>query len=114
MPMSIRVERGSSTMGRWERSLVWALLIAFATVFAATADDSLVVQANERVELQIYDLMGRQIYDSGALPGQTLQWNLQNNAGQLVANGIYLYRVTTWSAAGQATRSQIKRLFVLR
>jgi flagellar hook assembly protein FlgD len=110
-------------MGGWRRRFALALLIVFGTVSAAAADPlvsqkpaglRVTAQAAERVELQVYNLNGQPVFDSGAVPGQTLQWNLQNNAGQLVANGVYLYRVTTWNAAGQATSSQIRKLFVMR
>jgi flagellar hook assembly protein FlgD len=71
-------------------------------------------QAGDQVELQIYNLNGQPVFDSGIVSGRTLQWNLQNNSGQLVANGVYCYRVTVWDASGHTTRSPIKELFVLR
>jgi len=67
-----------------------------------------------QVELQIYDLAGHPVYDSGPRRGRTLQWNLQNNAGQLVANGLYLYRLIVWEARGRMSYSPIKILIVLR
>jgi len=111
-------------MGGRPRSFVLATLTALGILLYATVIDlplsanpvGLLIHASgsQHVELQIYDLNGQPIFDSGIVLGQTLQWNLQNNSGQLVANGVYLYRVTVWDAAGHTTASPIKELFVLR
>ncbi len=101
-----------SRSGGWPRALALAMLIALGVVYSATQLGRGAVGA--QVELQIYDLAGQAVYDSGPLRGRTLQWDLQNNAGQLVANGVYLYRLIVWDATGRVSYSPLKKLIVLR
>ena len=98
--------------GGWPRALALAMLIALGVVYSAAQLGWGAVGA--QVELQIYDLAGQAVYASGPLQGRTLQWDLQNNAGQLVANGVYLYRLIVWDAAGRVSYSPLKKLIVLR
>jgi len=97
---------------RMNRTLALALLIALGMVCSSAQPGW--GAAGAQVELRIYDLTGSLVYDSGPLQGRTLQWNLENNAGQLVANGVYLYRVITWDDTGRASYSPTKKLIVLR
>lgn len=46
--------------------------------------------------------------------GQTLEWNLDNQRGRVVANGVHLYVVTAKGSNGQVIRSQVKKLVFLR
>lgn len=71
-------------------------------------------QGIEDVQVQIYDLAGRRIFDSGYVKGQTVEWHLNTDAGQPVANGVYLYAVTVRGYDGQMVRSKIQKLVVLR
>lgn len=67
----------------------------------------------DSIRVQIYDLAGRLVYDSGRQPGLTHQWNLQDTQGRLVAAGIYLYWVEV-RVEGQIVRTGVERLLVLR
>lgn len=52
------------------------------------------------VRAQIYNLAGREGYDSGYLRGRELLWQRTDKAGRAVANGVYLYhydRQGRWS-----------------
>jgi Tol biopolymer transport system component len=65
------------------------------------------------IQVQIYDLSGREIFSSGWAENG-LTWFLRNNGGRLVANGIYLYIVTVRGFNGELVQSQVKKLVVLR
>jgi len=65
-------------------------------------------------KLEIFDLTGREVYASAHSTGQSLRWNLRNNFGERVANGVYLYAITAYGANGMAVRSEVKKLAILR
>jgi predicted outer membrane repeat protein len=64
-------------------------------------------------EIAIYDLTGRKVVTRIG-SGSQLRWSLRNSQGRLVANGIYLYRITVRDRVGKVTQSEIKKLIVLR
>ncbi len=68
----------------------------------------------ESVNINIYNLSGGNIFSSGRVVGNTFIWHLRTDHGSVVANGIYLYRMTIRGAEGQVTRSEVKKLVVLR
>jgi len=66
------------------------------------------------IQVEIYDLSGRRVFDSGEVPSSTLVWNLVNNNGRIVANGVYLYLITVKGFNDKTIRSKVKKLIVLR
>ena len=68
----------------------------------------------QSVQVEIYSLMGNQIFDSGESIGNRLVWRTQNDRGQLIANGVYLYQVTIRGVLGEVIRTEIKKLVILR
>lgn len=67
------------------------------------------------MDVQVYGLSGRKVFDSGELRGNRLRWNLRNDHGRRVSNGVYLYVVTVRGPDGVSVlRSEVKRLIVLR
>ena len=68
----------------------------------------------EAIKLEIYDLKGGLVYDSGFIGGNELAWHLQDMGGNPVANGTYLYIVTIRGWSGELTRSEVQKLVVLR
>jgi len=46
----------------------------------------------EEIRVQIYDLSGRLVWEDTAL-GSELDWHTDNQSGQFLANGVYLYQV---------------------
>jgi hypothetical protein len=65
------------------------------------------------IEVEVYSLNGKKIYSKTAR-GNSLHWNLRDEMGWLIANGVYLYVVSTRDAYGKFVRSGIKKLVVLR
>jgi hypothetical protein len=72
------------------------------------------VQGASGLAVEVYDLGGRAVYRSGFTSGSTLRWNLLDGQGSRVANGVYLYIVQIRDAAGQITRTEVRKLLVLR
>ena len=68
----------------------------------------------QEVRIRIYDVSGRQVYDSGWQPGPAYQWNLQDDRGQVVPNGVYLYWLQVRGPEGQVEASDLGKLLVLR
>jgi|GEM_PF-3134281 len=71
-------------------------------------------QGIESIKVEIYDLKGTPVYDSGLVGGNELAWHLQDMNGDIVANGTYLYVVTTQGYNGELIRSEVQKLVVLR
>lgn len=71
-------------------------------------------QGVHSVRLEVFNLTGTRIFDSGEIEGKAFQWNLQNQKGQVVANGVYLYIVTVRGFNGEVIRSRVQKLVVLR
>jgi len=46
----------------------------------------------DQIRVEIYDFSGNLLYDSGWGPND-LEWHLQNDAGDVLANGVYYYRI---------------------
>jgi len=64
--------------------------------------------------MAVFNLAGQRVYESGFVPSSTLGWNLLNQRGERVANGVYLYVVTAKGFDGVVIRSKAKKLVVLR
>lgn len=69
------------------------------------------LMSHHEFRVQVFDLSGRLVYTSDW--GNTnILWKLQNNKGQRVAKGVYLYVVTVCSPDGEITRTKLQKLVV--
>jgi len=66
------------------------------------------------VAVQVFNLAGVKVFDSGFVHGNQLNWHLQNEDGFTVANGVYLYIVTVKGYDGTVIRSEVRKLVILR
>jgi len=65
--------------------------------------------------LRILSIVGVTVFEVELAPGNTeYQWNLRDDAGTVVANGLYFLLVTATDAAGASIRSEVFRLLVTR
>ena len=71
-------------------------------------------EALEGGRVEIFDLAGRSIFDSGMVGGDAFTWNLMSSQGEVLANGVYLYVVTVKGWDGQILRSEVRKLVILR
>lgn len=66
------------------------------------------------IRIEIFDLAGRKVFDSGFIGGEEFEWSLTTNHGQQLANGPYLYIVTAEGSNGKLVRSEVGKLAILR
>lgn len=66
------------------------------------------------IKVEVYDLAGRRVWDSGFRPGQSLRWHVLSERGELVANGVYLYIVRARGFNEEIVSSKVRKLVVLR
>ncbi len=75
------------------------------------------VKVNSNVILKIYDVLGREVKTLLNKEMQnglhSITWNSDNNIGQKVSSGIYLYRIEAVPVSGQAERFIQSRKMVL-
>jgi len=89
--------------------MVAARVGAQAVTFSVNAVG--VAEAN----VQVYGLDGSLIFDSGLqTAGRALRWNMLDDQGQRIVNGVYLYVVTVRDRDGELVRSGIKKMILLR
>jgi hypothetical protein len=63
------------------------------------------------IQVRIFDLSGKQVFDSPETLGTTLDWHYRSSS---VANGVYLYVVTVRDTEGRKVTSKIHKLVILR
>jgi murein DD-endopeptidase MepM/ murein hydrolase activator NlpD len=71
-------------------------------------------QGVSSAQVEVFDLKGRKVFDSGEVQDNTFTWNLQNNAGQRLANGVYLYVVRVRGFKGEVYVSEVRKLVIVR
>ncbi|MCR4404508.1 MAG: PKD domain-containing protein [Candidatus Acetothermia bacterium] len=72
-------------------------------------------QGIKEVEVRVYDLSGREVFNSGWVAGPTFEWNLMGNRGRLVASGVYLYILAIRGfGRDELVQSGLKKLVILR
>ena len=80
------------------------------TVFEVMGEGAESVSA---IRVEIYDLSGRLVYSTGEIAGRKVEWHTEDANGELLANGVYLYRMYA-KVAGRWVASEIRKLAILR
>jgi hypothetical protein len=80
------------------------------TTFAVKGVLAMLVEA---IKVQIFDLSGRLVYESGEVAGTSLDWRTDNDYGEYLANGVYLYRMYAL-INDEWIVSETKKLVILR
>ncbi len=65
----------------------------------------------QELRVEIFNLQGRLVYRS-PWASESVLWRLQNQQGQRVARGVYLYIVTVRAPDGAVIRSRVQKLLV--
>ncbi len=71
-------------------------------------------QGISETRVQVYNLLGRAVYDSGFTAGERIIWRVNYSESLPLANGVYLYIVTVRGHDGQIIQSKVSKLVILR
>jgi hypothetical protein len=66
------------------------------------------------IKVEVYDLAGRRVFASQEVVGNRLGWQMRDDRGQEVANGVYLYAIAVHGFNGEVVRSEVQKLVILR
>ena len=67
----------------------------------------------DAIKVDIYDLSGQKVYSSGEITGTSVDWHTDNDYGEYLANGVYLYKMYA-KVQGQWVVSTVKTIAILR
>ena len=67
----------------------------------------------EAIKIRVFDLSGRLVYSSGEITGTSLDWHTENDYGDILANGVYLWKMYA-KIGGEWIESKVKKLVILR
>jgi len=67
----------------------------------------------DAIKVDIYDLSGKKVYSSGEIVGTSVDWHTDNDYGEYLANGVYLYKMYA-QVEGQWAVSKVKTIAILR
>jgi hypothetical protein len=87
-------------------------IVAALVVFAGTGNDQFTATAFSDVirfeaagvatlQVRIYDLSGKSVWDSGMVAGGSVDWDRNNERGERMAYGAYLYVAQGWETGGE-------------
>jgi len=65
------------------------------------------------LQITIFDLSGRELWDSGVVSGRIIDWGRTNEWGERLAYGAYLYKATGWNAQGNEVLQRSGKLALL-
>ena len=68
----------------------------------------------ELLRLEIFDLSGQSLIDSGWQSGSVWEWDLRSHGGQMVANGAYVCIALVRVSGETIIRSSFFTLFIVR
>ena len=71
------------------------------------------LRTTQAMSIKVYSLNGQHVFSSTS-SGHRLSWQIRDELGRPVANGVYLYVVSTLDETGRVVRSEIKKLLVIR
>jgi hypothetical protein len=66
----------------------------------------------DAIKVQIFDLSGQKVYEE-EMAGTSIDWHTDNDYGEYLANGVYLYKMYA-KVQGQWVVSEVKKLAILR
>jgi len=65
------------------------------------------------LQVKIFDLDGRTLWDSGNVSGRTVDWDRRNDWGERLSYGAYLYNAQGWNADGDLVFTRSGRLALM-
>ena len=67
-----------------------------------------------QIRVKVYSTSGQEVFDSSWVDGMEYQWNLHDDEGNTVPNGIYLYFTLAKGQNGEVERSELDKILALR
>jgi hypothetical protein len=71
------------------------------------------VQGAGTLQIQIYDLSEKELWDSGAISSDFVDWDRTDTWGERLANGYYLYLAQAWDASENLVLSRTGKVALL-
>jgi len=71
------------------------------------------VQGAGTLQIQIYDLAEKELWDSGAISSDFVDWDRTDTWGERLANGYYLYLAQAWDMSGSLILSKTGKVALL-
>jgi hypothetical protein len=71
------------------------------------------VQGAGTLQIQIYDLSEKVLWDSGEISGDFIDWDRTDTSGERLANGYYLYLAQAWDTSGSLILSKTGKVALL-
>lgn len=118
-----------NTRRRWIGLLSLGLIVVVGivtalVVFAGTSNDEFTATAYSDVirfqaegvatlQVQIYDLSGRELWDSGVVASDIIDWDRRNEFGERLAYGAYLYVAQGWETGGELSFKENGKLALM-
>jgi len=118
-------------MKRWARNWrIWVLvgivlmIAALVPVFARFGDTDLTAtpyadvirfeaEGVATLQVRIFDLSGRELWDSGVVSSWVVDWDRRNEFGERLAYGAYLYQAVGWDVDGSVVLERSGKLALL-
>jgi len=83
-----------------------------ATLYQNAARFNTSLNEASALRVELFDLQGARLFDSGPVFGRSVDWPLTNQSGQRVARGVYLYVATVWDDSGEELSRKLGKLAV--
>ena len=71
-------------------------------------------EENAGFRVEVFNSSGQKMFDSGFVADQTLDWNMLDQQGQPVADGVYDYVVTVKNPQGKERATESRQLAIFR
>ncbi len=71
------------------------------------------IQDAATVQVRVYDLAEEEVWDSGVVGGDSVDWDRTDVWGERLANGYYLYLADAWTADGSALLHRTGKVVLL-
>lgn len=112
--LNIRLRNGDVVMASVPNPMPLSLNRVQAVTLSNEVQFAFIGSGIQSAQVRVFSMSGQLIHDSGMETGNALSWNLLNQHGQRVANGVYFYVVTVQDVQGKRLQSTINKLAVLR
>ncbi len=95
-------------------AVVYVEVLPGYIIKSSSSQTFIVTAMNKMIDLHIYDSGGRLVYHIAELPPRyQWRWNMRDQYGARVPNGVYLVVITVRDLSGYPMRREVKKIVVL-